>query len=512
MTLINTSLSYQKPCRTKIIATLGPASSSEEMIKKLALAGADIFRLNFAHGGPEKLAPILANIRKASEDLHLPLGVLADLAGPKIRLGELPGGEYRCRTEEKIRFVRGLNSEKSGEFTVTYDKLIDELKPGERILLADGIVVLEVTEKDDDSAWCRVVQEGVVRSRQGVNLPGTKLSIKTLQPIDLENAVWAVKVGIDFLGVSFVRTAEELNELRALLEKTASDHFTATEWENMTPGVRKIFYPNIIAKIEKPETLEKLDSVIDAADGIMVARGDLGVEIDIARIAVVQKKIIALCRKKIKPVIVATQMLESMTHETIPTRAETTDVANAILDGADACMLSGETAVGEHPVNAVEMMNRIACETESVMTDQTNKEEFCSLLPSRKAMRNDELPESVRVSVAVCDAAGALADTIGAVMLCVATKTGRTALNLSNRRNSVMTVGTSPYEQVVRRLCLYWGVIPVAGIPTAPREMLPAVVRLGRKVGMIKDGDKIVLAAGVGTMEEERNVIYVHTV
>ena len=240
---------------------------------------------------------------------------------------------------------------------------MDELAVGDRVLLADGTVSLVVEAVDADYAECRVVQPGVVRSRQGVNLPGVKLSVPALSDVDRENAVWAAQGGIDFVGLSFVRKADDVRQLKSLL----AEH---------NPDVQ------VIAKIEKPEALEQLEEIVAAADGVMVARGDLGVEIDIARVAVVQKEIIADCNRLRKPVIVATQMLDSMTHSRIPTRAEVADVSNAILDGADACMLSGETAVGEYPREAVEMMHRIALETEQLHVSRPLR---CSADQSREA-------------------------------------------------------------------------------------------------------------------------------
>ncbi|MDO5580045.1 MAG: pyruvate kinase [Planctomycetia bacterium] len=500
-----------KPCRTKIIATIGPASSSEETMRELILAGVDLFRLNFAHSGPEKLQPLVDQIRRISAELQQPIGILADLAGPKIRLGEIPGGEFRCLTGTIVHFVRGSSTESPDVFTTTYPVLIDELNEGDRILLADGTVSLQVVRKFPDSADCQVIQGGLVRSRQGVNLPGVALSIKTLQPKDIENARWAVEAGIDFLGLSFVRSPEDIHELRALLASAAEKKIGKDQWNLLSEGDRKIHFPNIIAKIEKPEVLEQLDAIIEAADGIMVARGDLGVEVDIAKIAVVQKKIISTCTRMNKPVIVATQMLESMTEESMPTRAEATDVANAILDGTDAVMLSGESAVGAHPILVVQTMNRIARETENALLNGP-KCDLPGLSASRHIMIDQNLPESVRVSIAVCDAAGSLAETINASMICVATRTGRTALNFSKMRNRVMTVGTSVYDEVLRRLCLYWGVIPVGGIDTDPKGMLTAFVDLAKKADYLKKDDRVVLTAGIGTIAEERNVVYVHTV
>ena len=243
--------------------------------------------------------------------------------------------------------------------TTTYEPLIDELQPGDRIMLADGMVSLVVEKVDKDSAECRVLQSGLIRSRQGVNLPGVKLSVAAMSDIDRENAVWAAKNDIDFVGLSFVRRAEDVRELKALLEASTTDPACGG--------------PHVIAKIEKPEALDALTEIVAAADGVMVARGDLGVEIDIAQVAVAQKRIIAECRRQRKPVIIATQMLDSMQHSRIPTRAEVADVSNAILDGADACMLSGETAVGEYPRETVEMMNRIALAAEPLCTHRAEE-------------------------------------------------------------------------------------------------------------------------------------------
>lgn len=502
----------QKPCRTKIVATLGPASESEQMIRNLILAGVDVFRLNFAHSGPADNAPVLQRIRKVSQELGQPVGVLADLAGPKMRLGVIPGDERMCTTGQIIRFVRGKNTTEPDAFTTTYESLIDDLKVKDRVLLADGTIALEVLDKTPDTAICRVVQGGRVRSRQGVNLPGVTLSIQTIQPQDRENAIWAVEARIDFLGLSFVRSPQDIIDLRTILETAAAAELGDQVWKSLSPGEQRIHYPNIIAKIEKPETLDCLDKIVQEADGIMVARGDLGVEVDIARIAVIQKEIIATCREFTKPVIVATQMLESMTEETMPTRAEATDVANAIFDGTDACMLSGETAVGKHPVLAVETMNRIAKETEkSLLVSHTG----FSLFDEREAacvMAGEELPMDVKISIAVCDSAGQLADTVEAAMILVSTKTGRTALNFSKMRNFVMTVGTSDTDQVLRRMSLYWGVIPIGGISPVPGDMLETIVQLGKDAEYLAVGDRIVLTAGIGTANEQRNAIYVHVV
>ncbi|MDO5567653.1 MAG: pyruvate kinase, partial [Planctomycetia bacterium] len=483
----------EKPCRTKIVATLGPASESEEMIRDLILAGVDVFRLNFAHSGPAENAPVLQRIREASRQLGQPVGVLADLAGPKMRLGVIPGDERMCKTGETLRFVRGTTTTEPDAFTTTYEPLIDDLKVKDRVLLADGTVTLEVLEKSPDAVTCRVVQGGRVRSRQGVNLPGVALSIPTIQPKDRENAIWAVGAGIDFLGLSFVRSPQDIIDLRDILEETAAAQLGQDAWQALAPGERRIHYPNIIAKIEKPETLDCLDEIVRQADGIMVARGDLGVEVDIARIAVIQKEIIETCREFTKPVIVATQMLESMTEETIPTRAEATDVANAIFDGTDACMLSGETAVGKHPVLAVETMNRIARETEKSLRMIDGGFSLYDETEAAYAMTGEELPMDVKISIAVCDSAGQLADTVEAAMILVATKTGRTALNFSKMRNFVMTVGTSHSIEVLRRMSLYWGVIPVGGISSAPSDMLETVVRLGKESQSLAAGDRVVL-------------------
>ncbi|MDR0328456.1 MAG: pyruvate kinase, partial [Planctomycetaceae bacterium] len=386
---------HHRPSRTKIVATVGPASDPEEVLAELIKAGVNVFRLNMAHGDTQQAQARLDRIRKVSKELGVTVGVLADLAGPKMRLGEIPGGVCQCKTDTPLTFIRGKTTNEPNTFTTTYEPLIDDVKPGDRIMLADGTIALQVAEKRSDCIVCKVVQGGPVRSRQGINLPGTKLSIKTLQPADIENAQWATRAGVDFLGLSFVRCVEDIRELREILVETA--RATTGQWTDI---------PHIIAKIEKPEAVEAIDDIVQISDGIMVARGDLGVEFDIAQIAIVQKKIIETCRKYSKPVIVATQMLESMHHQTLPTRAEATDVANAILDGTDACMLSGETAVGEFPLQTVQMMRRIAFEAET-------------LLEARHKEMNQRTDHTSSVTHAVCHAAVTVAEDVDAPMIFV---------------------------------------------------------------------------------------------
>ncbi|MFM9058313.1 MAG: pyruvate kinase, partial [Planctomycetaceae bacterium] len=331
--------------RTKIVATVGPACRDEAVLAGLVEAGVDVFRLNMAHGSIPEHQETLDRVRRVADAAGRPVGVLVDLAGPKIRLGELPGGAVECVEGATVRFVRGTESPDPASFTVTYAPLLDELAVGDSVMLADGTVSLVVEERSAAEARCRVVQGGVIRSRQGVNLPGVKLSVASMSDADWKHAEWAAAAGADFVGLSFVRSAVEVRLLKELLR---------------TRGSRA----RVVAKIEKREAVDDLDGIVAAADVVMVARGDLGVEIDVAGMPMVQKRVIRTCQRYQKPVIVATQMLDSMQHARRPTRAETTDVANAILDGADACMLSGETAIGEHPRLVVEMMRRIARETE----------------------------------------------------------------------------------------------------------------------------------------------------
>ncbi len=471
-----------RPSQTKIVATVGPACESPAMLTELVRAGVDVFRLNTAHGDQSQHQAWLEAIRGISRQLDQPVAVLVDLAGPKIRLGELPGGQQQLVAGQTVRFVRA-DPQGPGDLVTTYEPLVDELAPGDRVMLADGTVSLVVESTGPDFAACRVVQPGLVRSRQGVNLPGAKLSAPALGPADRHFAQWAAQNEVDFLGLSFVRTPQEVLELKDLL----------VQWGAPT---------QVIAKIEKPEALECLEAILDAADGVMVARGDLGVEIDIAQVAVVQKRIVALCARYHKPVIIATQMLDSMQHETLPTRAEVADVANAILDGADACMLSGETAIGLYPRQAVEMMQRIALATESVYPGAP-----CIDEPDPASARVDAITE------ATAHAAARLADQIQAKLVVVATASGRTALVLSKNRSRVPTVGVSDSQATLRRMCLYWGVIPLPGAPTADHAaLIQYITRWGQAQGMLRPGDRLVVLAGTGLAMTAHNMLVVHQV
>lgn len=473
----------RRPSLTKIVATVGPASRSPEMLRSLVDVGVDVFRLNAAHGKVDDLARDLAAIRGVSRDTGRPVAVLVDLAGPKMRLGELPGGSVLCCAGQQLRFVRGTVSSEPGTLTTTYEPLIDELRVGNRVLLADGTVSLIVESVTRDAATCRVVQAGTVRSRQGVNLPGVKLSVASLGEQDVEVARWAAKAGIDFLGLSFVRAASDITGLRDLLRVAGGD-------------------AHIVAKIEKPEAVEDLDAIIGATDAVMVARGDLGVEIPIAEVPVVQKRIIAACNRRRKPVIVATQMLESMQHSRLPTRAEATDVANAILDGADACMLSGETAVGEYPREAVETMHAIAMATEPIMRERRRGEDAA---PARD-------PGDNIITEATVEAAGRIACGVEARLIVVATASGSTARSLSRHRFFVHTIGVSDSEVTLRRMCLYWGVFPVAAPPGGTEELLRQLVDRAKTAGYLSPGDRVVLIGGTGLRASRHNTVLVHQI
>ncbi len=471
--------------RTKIVATVGPACDSVEKLVELIEAGVDVFRINSAHGTLDQHAEKLANIRAASVRTGFPAGVLLDLAGPKIRLGQLPTEPLMCSFGATFAFVRGTQSQIAGELTSTYPRLIDELEPGDCVMLADGTVTLQVRSVTATRAECVVVAGGEIRSRQGINLPGVKLSVAAMLPADVENAIWAAKNEIDFISLSFVRTAEDVRSLKDLLNSYECSAL-------------------VIAKIEKPEALINLERIVQEADGIMVARGDLGVEIDVAETPVAQKRIIATCKRFMKPVIVATQMLESMHHSPRPTRAEASDVANAVLDGADACMLSGETAIGDFPRESVATMDRIMRRTEE---------------RSFTVMRvpSGDVEDMHRTTHAVTRAGMEVAEAIGSQLIAIATHSGGTAWVKSNTRSLIPTVAVSDNLASVRRMNLFWGIEPIFCEDIADTaHMIKQVTKWacdqtvnGERV--IRPGATMVVVSGNDIVAGADNVISVHT-
>lgn len=499
--------------RTKIVATVGPACRTEDQLAELATAGVDVFRLNMAHGGPDEQAEVVASIRNVSKKLNHPIGILVDLAGPKMRLGELPGGQLELADGQSVRFVRGDKAANPADLTTTYEPLIDDLAVGNMVMLADGTIALRVEEKNADFARCVVVQGGIIRSRQGVNLPGAKLSVPAMSDDDRANALWAAEIGIDFVSLSFVRTPVEVRQLKEMLRTRGSA-------------------AKVIAKIEKQEALDQLEAIVEAADGVMVARGDLGVEIDVARMPMVQKQIVAMCHRYQRPVIVATQMLDSMQHSRRPTRAEVTDVANAILDGADACMLSGETAIGEHPRLAVEMMNRISLATEEHFFHKVGLwaafaksgpgasrvgrvgEAHALNIQLREPLESIHLPEGLLpVTQAVVRGAAAMADELSAKAIVVASHSGASAIALSKLRRCAPIIGISDTQTALRQMCLSWGVVPLT-IPATKSivQTLEQVTAWGVNSGRFTAGDRLVLVAGTGLPSAAHNLAMVHEV
>jgi len=473
--------------KTKIVATLGPASEKYETILALACAGADVFRLNFAHGNQAWLDGIVERIRQASHELNRPIGILGDLSGPKIRLHKLPDDAVTCKQGDTFEFVRGEETTDPRRLTCTYAPLVDELEVGNPILLADGTVGMRVIEKHAEAGRlvCVVEQGGTFKSRQGLNLPGASLSTHCLTEKDLVDLDWALKTGLDFIALSFVRRAEDVAELQQEIQKRLPERA-----------------PLIVSKIEKMEAVSDLDRILEHTDVVMVARGDLGVEVDIARVPTLQKRIIKLCNQHRVPVITATQMLESMQHNSRPTRAEASDVANAVLDGTDAVMLSGESAAGEFPVESVFMMSRRAHEAERFLAPRDKQDVFT--LPKSRALA---------VTEAVTQGAGQVAETLGAEVIVVGTETGRAALAVSKQRLTIPTLGLTTNSSTARRMTLYWGVTPVEipGGKTLVSDLIELAGEWLKKETSIHAGSKIVMISGSSLSAEGHDLLLVHT-
>ncbi|MCG8451370.1 MAG: pyruvate kinase [Pirellulales bacterium] len=452
--------------RTKIVATVGPSCGEPEQLAKLIRAGANVFRLNMAHGQPEQQQVFVDRIRQISSELNEPLAILVDLAGPKFRLGELDEEGICCNRGDEFFFVNDV-PQAPNELVASYEPLVRELSVDDQIMLTDGTVSMVVEEKLEDRIRVRVVQQGTIRSRQGINLPGVPLSAPAISVDDHQHAIWAAKAGADFVSLSFVRSPDEVRTLKDIIRSNNSS-------------------ASVIAKIEKREALERLDEIIVEADGAMVARGDLGVEIDVAEMPLAQKKIIRTCHEYHKPVIIATQMLDSMHESLRPTRAEVTDVANAILDGADACMLSGETAIGKHPQEAVAMMSRIARATEASMANRPLRD-----LSKRQANLLQDITR------AVVHGAGTMAHALKAKLVVVSSHSGRTALALSQQRSFVPTVGVSTKETTLRQMCLYWGVTPLRNAPAYDvDQLIKHTDAWACRFGLATRGDRIVIVGG----------------
>lgn len=474
--------------KTKIVATVGPACAEESQLRQLVEAGVDVFRLNFAHGKHEWLAGIVAAVRRISAELKRPVGLLADLSGPKIRLGELPEEGVACGEEDRIEFVRGNVPYVPKVLSCTYAALIDDLKVGDRVLLADGMVALRVTEKaaDGSRVSCSVEQPGTIRSRQGINLPGVALSTPALTEKDRDDLAWALKHELDFLSLSFVRSPQDIRLMRDVI----ASH-------------KPKFVPQIVAKIEKMEAIDCFEEILAETDVVMVARGDLGVEIDVARVPTLQKRIIRQCKQHRVPVITATQMLESMQKSELPTRAEASDVANAVLDGTDAVMLSGETAVGSHPALVVSTMSRIAREAERMLTPTPIQS-----LDGTPKTRARIVTEAVTLG------AGAAAENLKADLIVVASQTGRTAMAISKQRLPIPILALTDNAATARRMCLYWGVTPLQTPTTVrtPQEILGHVVEWGQKLGVLKSGSRIVVVGRTESSVEGNDLMLVHAI
>ena len=473
--------------KTRVIATIGPACENADVLRQLIIAGVDVFRLNFAHGSHDWLAQVLHRIREVSDELKSPVGVLGDLSGPKIRLGELVNGELNCVEKATVRFAREPDGDPS-TLTCTYEQLIDDVAVGDRILLADGTVSLVVTGKPEGNAsvTCRVVEPGVIRSRQGVNLPGVALSTPSITPKDEDDLQWAMKHDLDFIGLSFVRTADDIRQLKALIAK----HNPETK-------------PVVVAKIEKTEAIDDLENILQATDAVMVARGDLGVEAEISRVPVLQKEIIRRANRARIPVITATQMLDSMTQNDLPTRAEVSDVANAVMDGTDAVMLSGETAIGEHPVACVQMMQKIITESEPFV-----QRGELGHSPLDEARRANPITEAISMGATV------VADKLDADLIVLATNTGRTALALSRLRGHVPILAVTHREDTARRICLYWGVTSVQSklVRQSADALLQHVVQWGIDNDILRSGHKIVVVGHTNWLGEGHDLMMVHVV
>jgi len=473
--------------KAKIVATIGPASQKEETLEKLILAGMNVARMNFSHGTHEQHAERIAILRKVSERLNQPVGILQDLQGPKIRVGDLPEPIQLSEGEHVVLYVTGSTPPENGgkHIPVDFRQLFDSVRTSDRLLLDDGRLTLEVDSvKDRNTLTAKVIVGGPLSSHKGINLPGVRLRIAGFTEKDEADLAFGISQGVDAVAISFVRSAEDVKKVRYAMERFSN-------------GKRM---PLLIAKLEKPEALDHLDEILENVDGVMVARGDLGVELPPERVPALQKHIIRVANAQAKLVITATQMLESMISNPLPTRAEASDVANAIFDGTDAVMLSAETASGKYPVEAVQMMDRIVREAESHFLEWGAEQAVGGLEHSDAA--------------SMARAAQVLANDKNVTAVACFTTRGQTAWLMSKIRPRVPIMAFTPNTETYQRLAFLWGVRPqLVPFSNSLEEMIDHVDSELMRSAVVQMGDQVVLVCGfpVGAVRPP-NMALLHTV
>ncbi|ADQ07177.1 pyruvate kinase [Caldicellulosiruptor hydrothermalis 108] len=469
--------------KTKIICTLGPATDSEEIIRKLVENGMDVVRLNFSHGTHEEHKKKIDMVKKIREELDKPIPILLDTKGPEIRIGFFKDGKVELKEGQK--FVLTVEEILGNEeiVSITYKELVEDVKPGDKILIDDGLIELIVEDKTEKDIICKVKNGGVLTNQKGVNVPGIPIRLPALTQKDKEDILFGIENDVDFIAASFIRKASDVVEIREFLNKN---------------GGKDIL---IIAKIETQEGVANCDEIIRVADGIMVARGDLGVELPFEEVPLVQKMLIEKCYKAGKPVITATQMLESMIRNPRPTRAEVSDIANAIFDGTSAIMLSGETAMGKYPVESVATMAKIAERVE-------NQIDYI------KRFQSQVFDMPVNVTNAISHATCTTAHDLGAKAIITVTKSGNTARMVSKFRPACPIIATTPCEKVRRQLNLSWGVYPfLAEYKSSTDDIFDNAVEIAVKSKIVKNGDLVVITAGVPVgVSGTTNILKVHVV
>jgi pyruvate kinase len=470
--------------KTKIVCTIGPVSESLEMFKKLINGGMNVCRLNFSHGDFEEHGNRIKNVRQAAEELNKTVAILLDTKGPEIRTGKL-------KDDQKVELVQDqfitLTTEEiigdANRVHITYTDLPRDVRIGSTILIDDGLIGLEVVEKSFTDIKCRIVNGGLLGGKKGVNVPGVKINLPGITEKDANDIIFGIEQGVDFIAASFVRKASDVIEIREILERHNATHI------------------QIISKIENQEGVDNLDEILEVSDGLMVARGDLGVEIPAEDVPIVQKAMIKKCNQAGKPVITATMMLDSMQRNPRPTRAEASDVANAIFDGTDAVMLSGETAAGKYPLESVEMMARIAERAESA-------------LEHREIFIRQSNAQQKTVTESISQAVANAALDLEAKAILTATESGYTARMVSKYRPKAPIIAVTPIDYVLRRLSLVWGVVPIKGEHCETTDQLfDHAVESSLKAGLVSLGDLVVITAGVPVGRSgTTNLIKVHQI